>query len=277
MLAAVALLAGCGDDKASEPRQVSLSVSKSGSTYELSAPETVEAGLVEISLQVDAPATEQHDAQLLRVEGDHTLAEALEAVSSEEGAPTPPWIFAGGGVGSTEGGRTATVTQVLEPGTYYVVDLGQGEGDNVPSFAEQGATATIEVTGEADDAELPDADATVTAEDFSFTADGLEAGVNRVRFDNDGKEIHHIIAVPYTEGATLEQVKAFATSDEPPDGPPPIEFQRAAATAALEGGTSQITELDLTTGKYALLCFISNRAGGPPHVVYGMVAEVEVE
>lgn len=39
----------------------------------------------------------------------------------------------------------------------------------------------------------------------------------------------------------------------------------------------QITELDLARkGKYALLCFVSDRKGGPPHVAKGMVAEVTV-
>ena len=197
-------------------------------------------------------------------------------ISSDEGGPTPPWLFAGGGVGSTKGGKTATVTQVLQPSTYYVFDLGEGEGDNVPSFADQGATATIEVTGEAGDAELPVADATVTAEDYRFATDGLVAGVNRIRFDNTGEELHHVIAIPYQAGATLEQVKAFATSDAPPEGPPPVDFSRASVTAVLEGGDSQIAELNLIAGTYAFICFISDRAGGPPHAALGMIDEVVV-
>ena len=55
-LAALTLLAGCGgDDQATEPSLVSLSVSRNGGEYELTAPATVGAGLVEISLQVDSP------------------------------------------------------------------------------------------------------------------------------------------------------------------------------------------------------------------------------
>ena len=281
VLAAVALLAGCGgDDESSdasaEPNAVSLSVSKSGSTYELTAPESLEAGLAEISLQVDTAASEQHDAQLVRVEGEHTLAEVLEVVGAE-GASTPSWLFAAGGVRSTAGGKTSTVTQVLEPGTYYALDTGQGEGDDAPSFAEQGATATFEVTGEAGDAELPEADATVTAEEYSFETEGLEPGVNRILFDNAGEELHHLIAFPYAEGAPFEQVKGAFASDEAPQGPPPVDFERITSTTVLEGGTSQITELDLSAGKYAFVCFISDRAGGPPHVVKGMINEVVVE
>jgi hypothetical protein len=48
-------------------------------------------------------------------------------------------------------------------------------------------------------------------------------------------------------------------------------------TAALEGGDSQIAELNLTSGKYAFICFISNRGGGPPHAAMGMIKEVVVE
>ncbi|MGH3473459.1 MAG: hypothetical protein ACRDOT_00950 [Aeromicrobium sp.] len=278
-LVAVALLAGCGGDgEATGPSDVSLAVSKTGSTYKLTAPATAEAGLAEISLEVDTPKTEEHEAQLVRVTGDHTLAEALKVLSSDHlGEQTPSWLFAGGGVGSTKGGTTASVTQILTPGTYHVLDVGEGEGDEVPSFAEQGATATIEVTGKIGDAKLPAADATVTAEEYGFTTEGLVAGVNRTRFDNTGNERHHILAVPFAEGATLEDVKAFATSEGPPDGPPPIDFSQAVVTAVLEGGDSQIVELKLTSGKYAFVCFQSDRDGGPPHAAMDMIDEVEIK
>ena len=45
----------------------------------------------------------------------------------------------------------------------------------------------------------------------------------------------------------------------------------------LEGGTSQVVTANLEPGKYAFFCFISDKAGGPPHVVKGMVSEVNVE
>jgi hypothetical protein len=171
---------------------------------------------------------------------------------------------------------TVGVTQVLEPGTYYVLDLGEGDGDDVPSYAEQGATATIEVTGDAGEAELPETDATVTTIEYGFETTGLAVGRNLIRFDNAGEELHHIVAVPYEPGATAEQVAEFATSDAPPDGSPPVDFARASVTAVLEGGDSQVAELFLDAGKYAFLCFVSDRAGGPPHAAKGMIDEVVV-
>jgi hypothetical protein len=278
-VAALALVAGCGGDDdgaaAQPPSPIYLALSKNGNEYELSSPATVEAGLVEISLQVDTPQDEEHEAQFVRVEDDHTLDEALEAVTSEDGA-TPSWLFAAGGVGSTKGNMTVGVTQVLEPGTYYVLDLGEGDGDDVPSYAEQGATATIEVTGDAGEAELPETDATVTTIEYGFETTGLAVGRNLIRFDNAGEELHHIVAVPYEPGATAEQVAEFATSDAPPDGSPPVDFARASVTAVLEGGDSQVAELFLDAGKYAFLCFVSDRAGGPPHAAKGMIDEVVV-
>lgn len=58
---------------------------------------------------------------------------------------------------------------------------------------------------------------------------------------------------------------------------PPLDFENTVYTARIEGGARQITELDLDKpGKYALLCFVSDRKGGPPHVAQGMIAEVTV-
>ncbi len=39
-----------------------------------------------------------------------------------------------------------------------------------------------------------------------------------------------------------------------------------------------MVDVDLTkSGKYAALCFIPDRQGGPPHVAKGMVSELTVK
>ena len=50
----------------------------------------------------------------------------------------------------------------------------------------------------------------------------------------------------------------------------------AAETAVIDGGEAQLTEVDLSPGSYALLCFIPDRAGGPPRVAKGMISEAKV-
>ena len=45
----------------------------------------------------------------------------------------------------------------------------------------------------------------------------------------------------------------------------------------IDGGESQVVDVNLAPGKYAFFCFISDKqTGGPPHVVKGMVSEAEV-
>jgi hypothetical protein len=60
-------------------------------------------------------------------------------------------------------------------------------------------------------------------------------------------------------------------------GKPPVNFQQIQGTSVIDGGTTENVELELKSGKYALVCFISDRAGGPPHAAKGMISEATVE
>jgi hypothetical protein len=87
--------------------------------------------------------------------------------------------------------------------------------------------------------------------------------------------VHHVIAVPYKPGATLAEVRNAFRGEGGAE--PPLDFENTSYTARIAGGTRQITELTLDRpGKYALLCFVSDRRGGPPHVAQGMIAETTV-
>ena len=125
--------------------------------------------------------------------------------------------------------------------------------------------------------ELPSTPATITAKEYGFETSGLKAGKNEITFQNAGKELHHVIALPFNKGGTLAEVRKFTTSRGSPPGPPPVDFDNGVNTTVLDGGKAQVAELELKKGKYAFLCFISDRKGGPPHVVKGMLQEVTVE
>ena len=45
----------------------------------------------------------------------------------------------------------------------------------------------------------------------------------------------------------------------------------------IEGGETQLIDLDLKPGRYALFCLITDRLGGPPHALKGMVDEFEIK
>lgn len=272
-------LVGCGDDdkatKSATPAQFAIEATADGKKKALAFPKTVKAGLVTMTLKNTDKVS--RSAGIVRLVGDHSVEEFLKAVK-KLGAPIPAWIEDGGGVPGVEPGETASVTQVLASGRYAITDDetegGQGEG---PTYAEFGAKGEFTVSGEAGDATLPAVPATLTAKDYSFEFAGLKAGTNSVRFENTGSELHHAILLPINKGKTLADAKAAFASDEPSKGPPPVDFENGLNTQVIDGGIAQNIELELNAGRYAVICFIQDRAGGAPHVAKGMISELTVK
>jgi hypothetical protein len=182
----------------------------------------------------------------------------------EGGKPLPPWIRLAGGFGTVKGGETATGAIRLLPGSYLVVDL---ESHGKPAYA------PFNVTGDPDKAPLPPAQGTIKAAEYSFAASGLKAGVHRVLFDNTGNQPHMLAAAPLNKGATLADVKRFVRNEK---GKPPADEKHAINLAVIDGHASQTVTVNLKPGKYALLCFVPDRKGGPPHVAKGMISEATV-
>ena len=267
-------LAACGDKEENAqaqaaPKKVTIAATEAGKRSRLSLPKSVPAGLV--TFEIANRGNAFHEAQLVRLDAGHTPEEALKVIAAE-GAPSPGWIHAAGGTGPAPPGGSRSATQRLRPGHYIVYDApfqNQGQGLKF-------GVASFEVKGEAGRGGLPTASAKVEAYEYGFRASGLRTGNNTIEFSNTGNEAHHLIAVPYKPGATLGAVrKAFGRGQS--DAEPPLDYGHTSYTARIDGGTKQITELDLDKpGKYALLCFVSDRRGGPPHVAQGMIAEATV-
>jgi len=271
LVAASVGLAACGNDERNEQaaaatKKVAVTATEAGKQSRLSIPKSVPAGLVTVELTNAGKAF--HEAQLIRLDPGHTPEDALKVIAAE-GAPSPGWIHVAGGTGPAPPGGKRSATQRLRPGNYIVYDAPfQNEGQGLKF-----GVASFKVEGEAGGGELPKATAKIEAYEYGFRVSGLTAGKNTIEFSNTGREPHHVIAVPYRPGATLAEVrKAFRR--EQGGAEPPLDFENTFYTARIDGGTNQITELDLDKpGKYALLCFVSDRKGGPPHVAQGMIAE----
>ncbi|HYH58834.1 MAG TPA: hypothetical protein VD790_06395 [Thermoleophilaceae bacterium] len=269
VLALGAAVVGCGDDDDDESASsdpVALTIeATSAEPPAYTAPETVEAGVVEITLENNADA--QIDGQLVRIDGEHADEEIVgELQNAMRGRPVQDWFQGAGGAPSTNPGESSTVTQVLEPGAYYVVG-----GDAPPADA----LTKITVEGEGG-AELPEADGTIVATEYEFAGENLTAGTQRIEMRNEGEEWHHFLGGQLKEGATIEDAREFLETEK---GAPPFagSEDEGVGTAVFDGGISQIVEVDLKPGTYAFFCFIADRAGGPPHVAKGMVSEVTVE
>jgi len=285
-------LAACGDDDsagdkaatAQAPTPLAIMISDAGSKrFSTQAPATVKGGLVELTFTNAGKAP--HEAQLVRIDGSHTPQEAVEIVTDESGAPIPDWFHTVGGAGA-DPGQAAKVSLNLPAGRYAMIDnANRGEG---PSNAKRGALAEFEVTPGKEGA-LPASTATITAatdeaakhegakHEHSFEVTGLKVGKNRLRFVNKGEEPHHAVMFPMLPGKTIADVeKAF--TEERPSGPPPVDFEGATGTAALDGDMEMVTDLVVRKpGKYAMVCFLTDRDGkGKEHLAEGMIAEVDV-
>ena len=273
IIAASIGLAGCGGNvgnkQAAATTTFAVTASEAGKQLRLSVPKSVPAGLVAVELTNSGKAF--HEAQLIRLDPGHTPQDALRVIAAE-GAPSPGWIHVAGGTGPAPPGGKRSATQRLWPGNYVVYDAPfQNEGKGL-----QAGLASFKVEGEADNSgELPKAVAKIEAYEYGFRASGLTVGKNTIEFSNTGTEPHHVIAVPYKRGATLAELRK--TFRQPGGAEPPLDFANVTYTARIDGGTKQITELDLDKpGTYALLCFVSDRKGGPPHVALGMIAQTTV-
>jgi hypothetical protein len=276
----LAAIAGCGDDApnktpakpaASQPASVTISAESTGAkTAQYEMPASIKAGLTQITFTNNAKGP--READLVRVEGDHTVKEVLAVVNDQGGAKIPDWIHAEGGVSTVMPGASSTSVQVLAPGSYYMTDSADPDSGVKPAKPFQ-----FEVTGAPSGAALPKAPAQITAREYGYTFSGLKAGKNEVHFQNTGKELHHALFFGEAAGATRAQVLKYFTSQGKVKGKPPIDFSTSSATTVLDGGTEQNTELDLKPGKYAIVCFLTDRAGGPPHIAKGMFAEVTVK
>ena len=247
---------GCGDDEEDSIASLSIEATEVDDGAVFDIPSSVRAGVTRIELSNSGEAP--HEAQLIRVDGERSSDQVFAALRDFQRG-LPDWFFLAGGPETTQPGERASVVQELEPGTYFAVDTESFDRSSVTGF---------QVTGEAD-GELPDADATVSAFEYGFKVEGLEAGTNEVLFENTGDQPHHVRATPLLPGKTLDDVREFVRTER---GRPPVDLDKEVSTSVLEGGMSQVVELRLEAGEYALLCFIPDREGGPPHVAKGMIA-----
>jgi hypothetical protein len=264
VLSAVGVSA-CGDSE--ETQSLTFTLSGDGKGAKISGPLSAETGLAEITMKNDRKG--EGDLQLIRAEGDHSAEEVVKGLEAAmQGKAFPDWFFAAGGVGTTAPGKSQTVTQVLEPGTYYAFNTEGSQDQSDPA-----SVPAVEVTGDASD-ETVEADQTVDAFEYGFKAGQLTSGKTEVAFDNTGTQPHHLLAAPLTGNSTAEDVERAFKSEK---GKPPFDEKGFLSTAVLEGGEGQLVTLDLKPGRYVLFCFITDRQGGPPHALKGMVDEVEVK
>jgi hypothetical protein len=286
LLAAPALLlaaCGGGDDGGTrattppQPAKVTVTATASGKQVTFDLPAQLKQGATQLELVNNTK--EPAELQIVQLDGGHTLAEFYPAIETEEPAPIPTWLHAFGGVGETSPGQTRSVVVDLKAGRYAWFSGTAPEREGATPQYKRGGEGSFEVTGDASGAQLPATQAQITAKelaptDYRFEASGFKAGTNQITFTNSGAQLHHVLLAKLNKGATLDQVVQFLSTQK---GQPPVNFDASEITAVLDAGGKQVETVELQSGSYALLCFLSDRAGSPPHVIKAkMIQEVKV-
>lgn len=239
-------------------------------------PASVSGGLVNV--QLTNSGRKAHNAQIIRVDPGHTVQDAYKVIASNSNK-SPLWLHGAGGVGGTGPGATNSAQVVLSAGTYYILDAGMNTSKGFGTFQVQGAGSA---------AALPSTTATITAQETgpkksTFKISGLKAGDNAIKFQSpaSNKDLHQFIAIPLRPGAKLAEVKKFLASRGKPAGPPPFAGRPGGGghdAAVIDPGLGEIANIKLKAGSsYALVCFLSDHGGGPPHFLQGMLAKVDIK
>jgi hypothetical protein len=251
--------------------------------YAFDMPDTVAAGRTLIRLLNKGP--EMHHAQIVRLEGGHTLAEMMQAPPH---GPPPSWVHEIGGPNTPVPGGTSNAVVDLKPGTYAVLCVipspdgkphimkGMVRGFTVVEASKMSAVRPASASAGAATGEMVlvgAPDATMELSDYTFGfSKPLAAGRRVLRVTNVATQPHEVFIAKLAPGKSAGDLLAWV---EKMQGPPP--GMPMGGTVGLAKGESNDLILDLAPGKYALLCFVPDAKDGKPHIAHGMVKEFEVK
>lgn len=236
-------------------------------------PATIPAGIV--SVKFVNRGTTDHEMAFVKVPDNSDPQSVFKGLGKVlEGGPFPASMLAGNGVPNIPSGTTANVQFNLTPGAYIALCTDTGiagsKKDGKPHFA-RGMYKAVTVTGSGGDV-VPTADATITAHDYGFALSGIKAGTQTVAFKNIGPEEWHFADIlEFAKGTTVAKaqadiVKLLASNGPPPPGiTPPDEV--ASTQLASPGYGNTVTATFEAGRTYVVLCFVSDKTGGPPHAI----------
>lgn len=191
---------------------------------------------------------------------NRTMGDVQAAMASgAEGLPE--WAVPSGAVGGVTPGSNGSVAIDLEVGNYLYFCPIEGH-----MF--KGMMGMIEVTQAANETAEPEADATITLEDYNFTVPELHAGMDVIRVTNNGSEPHEAPLVKLMGGANMTQFLAVL---EDPNATSPPPGQLIGGVNAIAPGQTVYLLVDLEADQdYGMVCFVSSPAHqGMPHAMIG--------
>jgi len=236
-------------------------------------PLTLKAGVVDVNFVNQGSVN--HEMAFIKVPDNTDPTVLTKALAkSGQGGPLPAIALSANGVHDTAPGKTTATQFNLTPGEYVALCFDSGIAgstkDGPPHFL-RGMFKKVTVTGTGGDV-LPTADSTLTAHDYGFDVSDLKSGTHTVLFKNIGPVQWHFAEIAsFPKGTTIAQgegyVKKLLASNGPPPAGVPQPKDVAASQAASPGNGSTFTATFEKGMVYVVLCFFSDKAGGPPHAI----------
>ncbi|MGH9040653.1 MAG: hypothetical protein ACRDZ3_10520 [Acidimicrobiia bacterium] len=296
LLTCLVLVGGaCSSDGEDDATSDSTSVSQgatpnidftvTGDEYRFDLPEEVPGGVVTISFENEGRL--RHEAGIVAV-GETPLEQVvvdLTPVLEGTGSAIPDYLTFYGGIGETAPEATGSATLTLPEGRFVMfcsltdidsVDALPQPGPPLPAHYSTGMAREFTVERANVDL-LPAGDGTVVASDYAFDVPVLSAGTRTVVLRNTGTQMHvgAFLAFPDEVDATAAR-QALDTILAAPGGPLPEgvpEPTDAASAGPFPPGGGGTFDIELERGRtYAVVCYLPDRAGGPPHAAMGMLS-----
>lgn len=290
------VLAACGDDDDDDGATPTTEAEAGGEPVAVTAVDFAFQGLPEemaggvVTFEMTNEGATDHEIAFVNIGDEANAAGFFDDFGPviQEGAAWPDYVSNVVGANEAPPGETGTFTYTLDPGTYMVFCALTGtaedpESEEGPPHFVQGMQQVVTVTEGEGATELPDADGTITARDYEFDVD-LEVGDQTINFTNEGPNDHFAGIEKFPAGTTVADAEAaFETflsleeGEEPPAGTPESEEIGFSGIASQGQGVQFELPQPLEAGTYAFVCFISDRAGGPPHAIGNhMITVVEI-
>ena len=296
LLAAGACSGGGDDDPAtsgstavSQGRTPDVDFTVVGREYGFDMPAEVPGGVVTMSFRNRGRL--RHEAGIIAAGDtpvDQVLAD-LAPVLEGRGTPIPDYLTFYGGVGEIAPETTSQSTLTLPEGKFVMfcslTDIDSADalprpGPQLPAHYSSGMARAFTVRRANVDL-LPAGDGTVLATDYAFSVPAVTPGRKTLVFRNAGTQMHFGAFLAFPEGvdeagarAALDTVLAAPGGPRPEGVPEPVDAGYAGPFPPRAGGTF---ELEVEGGRtYAVVCFLPDRAGGPPHAAKGMLAVFSV-
>jgi len=249
----------------------------------------VQAGLV--TFKISSPETTYHALQGFRLKNGGTLTDIIEAlrggVNDDRAAAAAGHRvllekadLIGGAVGVQDG--PIYVTVLLEPGTYYFLDVNDYFIEGLANPRVQ----TLQVVGRRGSVQLPAFDQTILAvphemdgdDEMDHTTFGFVTPTTLPRratylMINASDEIHDIVwrhAKPGTTDAYLSEYYQAVVNGTPLPGPSPWLEPNTHGLQGISPWRWAVVSIGFAAGDYATVCYVPSDETGIPHTLEGM-------